>query len=182
VFGLQAHLQITYASVGSALSLLLEEDGVVTQFEISTLEKTSEIDFDFRAAPVSSRMAIKSQFLKNSFAELDVPGASEVTVTMSSRAPFLQMSTKGSSSSCQVDFPMDKDADVFSEFECKEECVQRYALSLIRPCMKALMKSSATNLKMNREGMLSMQHMIPVDDGQSNWVEFLICGQEDTAD
>jgi len=180
VFGLQAHLQITYAGAGAPVSLLLEEGGVITQCEVHTLENTNPIDFDFRAAPITSRAVIKSQFLKNSFAELDVPGATEVLVGMYPRAPFLQMSTKGNSSSCQIDFPMEKDADVFTEFDCKEESVHRYPLSLIRPCVKALAKSDHTNLRMNQEGMLSMQHVIPASDGHTNWVEFLICAQEET--
>lgn len=53
-------------------------------------------------------------------------------------------------------------------------------MSLIRPCIKALSKAENSNLRMNEDGMLSMQHVIPTADGaHTSWVEFLICAKEE---
>jgi cell cycle checkpoint protein len=176
IFGQQSHLHMSYAGYGHPLALILEEDGVITQCEIKTLEAEAPIDFNFRSSAIISRAVVKSQFLRDCFAELDVPGASKVTVHMSPEAPFLSMSVEGDSSSCKVDFPSDKEAEVFTEFEAKSATSNTYPLSLIRPCAKALAKSDHTNLRINEGGMWSMQHVIPANDGTlTNWVEFLIC-------
>jgi len=90
------------------------------------------------------------------------------------------MSVKGDSSSVEIDFPMDETTEVFTEFECVQPASNRYSLSLIRPCMKALARADHTNMRINDDGMLSMQHVIPTRDGQfSNWVEFLLCAQDE---
>ncbi len=153
----------------------LEDQGIITQCEIRTLETNGPIDFNFRSSPIVNRAIIKSQFLKDAFAELDAPGAGVVRIRMSPEAPFLSMSVRGDSSSYQVDFPLDKDQDVFTAFECKEAVTHSYKLSLIHPCVRVLAKAEQTNMRINEDGMLSMQHVIPNETGNSNWVEFLIC-------
>jgi hypothetical protein len=51
---------------------------------------------------------------------------------------------------------------------------------MIRPCIKALQKADVTNIRVNSEGMLSMQHVIPSGtEGLTNWVEFRICSHEE---
>lgn len=130
----------------------------------------------------------QSQFLKDCFAELDVPGASRITIHMTPGPPYLSMDARGDSSSCCVDFPVDEPGsagtDVFTEFESKGRSSNSYSLNLIRPCAKALAKADHTNVRVNKQGMLSMQHVIPSGDSadSNNWVEFLITALEDEGD
>ena len=49
-----------------------------------------------------------------------------------------------------------------------------YPISHLTLSQKALDKAQQTALRLNEEGMLSMQHVIPAgEEGVSNWVEFL---------
>jgi len=182
VFGVACHMQLAYNGYGSDVQLLLEDDGVITQCELRTLDEVTPAEFSFRSSNVTARTVIKSGFLKECFAELDIPGATTVSLFMSPQAPYLSMSVKGDTNTVEIDFPSDRShSEVFTEFDCKEKITNTYSLSLIRPCVKALAKAEHTNLRMNEEGMLSMQHVIPTKDGAlTNWVEFLLCAQEDT--
>jgi hypothetical protein len=95
------------------------------------------------------------------------------------------MSVIGDSSKAEVDFPSNKgNTEIFTEFECKEPVTGTYSLAILRPCVKALGKSSQTNIRVNEMGMLSMQHVIPsvsVDD-VVNWVEYIVVAQETNLD
>lgn len=146
-----------------------------------TLEDVTAAEFDFRRSVITARTVIKSGFLKECFAELDIPGATTVTIAMGPSSPFLSLSVRGDSNTVVIDFPTDRAvSDVFTEFECQEPVKNSYSLALIRPCIKALAKAENTNLRMNEDGMLSMQHVIPTKDNLfTNWVEFLLCAQED---
>ena len=70
IFGSSSLMQMTYEGIGDPLSLFLEEDGIVTQCEIATIEEEEEVDFNFRSSAVVSRAVVKSQYLKQVFAGL----------------------------------------------------------------------------------------------------------------
>ena len=54
---------------------------------------------------------------------------------------------------------------------------------MIKPCIKALVKADVTNIRVNNEGMLSLQHVIPTGtEGLTNWVEFRICSHEEESE
>jgi len=179
IFGEASHMELSYLGAGHPVSLILEDQGVITQCQIRTLDAMGPIDFNFRSSPIVSRAIVKSELLKEALAELEPPGGSIVQIRMSPEASFLSMAVNGDSCSAQVDFPSDGQSnDVFTAFECKEAVTNSYKLNLIRPCVKVLAKSEQTNIRMNSVGMLSMQHVIPAEDGNTNWIEFLICSEE----
>jgi len=158
----------------ASLAFRLESEGVVTECEITTLEVSRATDFTFRAFKLIGRAVLKSQYLRDCFAELEAPGATEFSIHMLPRAPFLSIQLQGDSTSCKVDFPTEMSVDVFSEFECTQEARFSYPISHLTLSQKALDKAQQTALRLNEEGMLSMQHVIPAgEEGVSNWVEFL---------
>lgn len=161
VFGQSAHMQMRFDAPGDALCLMLEDAGVITQCEVSTLAVPPPVDFEFRTCPIVARAVVKSSFLRDCMAELDVAGGEQIAIHFTQKAPFLSMQAKGAGSSVQIDFPSDNSTDVFTEFQCKHNSLRSYSLSLIRPCIKALAKADHTNLRINQQGMLSMQHVIP---------------------
>jgi len=181
VFGSSSHMHMSYMGEGAAVCLILEDAGVITQCEIRTLDLQgpNELEFNFRTSPIAARAVVKSQFLKDCFGEMDVAGASDITVHFTETAPFLSMAVKGDSSRVQIDFPNDKNSEVFTEFECKSDISSSFSLTLIRPVIRALVKAESTNLRVNEQGMLSMQHLVGGMSGNT-WVEVGIyfCSQE----
>lgn len=150
IFGIACHIQLAYNGYGSDVQLLLEDGGVITQCELRTLDEVIPAEFSFRSSNVTARTVIKSGFLKECFAELDIPGATTVSLFMSPQAPYLSMSVKGDTNTVEIDFPSDRShSEVFTEFDCKEPITNTYSLALIRPCVKALAKAEHTNLRMN---------------------------------
>jgi hypothetical protein len=182
LFGEDAHVRLSYAAHGEPLEMMLTIDDVVTQCEIATLaqdEEGDKPDFDFPGAAQSARAVVASKFLYECFAELDVPGGEICTVLMAQSSPFLSMAVKGSSSSVKIDFP--DDINAFVEFECKHraQVSANYSLAMLRPCVRGLAKATQTNLRINPDGLLSLQLNIRnADSHTSNWVEFMVCPKQ----
>ncbi|KAJ1553362.1 ssDNA endodeoxyribonuclease [Cladochytrium tenue] len=69
-----------------------------------------------------------------------------------------------------MEFP--KNADVLQTFSCTS--AQTYDAALIQPALKSLSLSSKTSIRINVEGFMSMQFMVPISDaGDVTFVEFL---------
>ena len=89
---------MAYVLDSRTLRLLLEEGGVLTECEIRTIPAGDELQFPsvFRETPCANRAWLKSEHLREAFAELsDLPGASTVTVYMAPHQPHLRLSAVG---------------------------------------------------------------------------------------
>jgi cell cycle checkpoint protein len=178
IFGQSAHMEMSYGGHGHPLCLLLEDRGVITQCEIKTLDTPGPMEMNFRTSAITHRAIIRSEVLKDAFQDLDVPEADSVSVHMTPDVPYLSMSVDGASCRCQVDFATEQATDVFTAFQCADPVTHRYSLELMKPCVKALLKSDHVNVRANRDGMMSMQHVINAHDGNPHWVEFLLRPKE----
>lgn len=102
---------------------------------------------------------------------------------MSPDEPHFRLSTTGPSGSCQVDYP--KDSEVFESFDCTETQIYTYKLSHMLPAVKALSLSRKAQLRINKEGILSLQHMIEAAEGANKkhcFVDFFILPKEEDDD
>ncbi|KAJ1549056.1 ssDNA endodeoxyribonuclease [Cladochytrium tenue] len=71
-----------------------------------------------------------------------------------------------------MEFP--KNADVLQTFSCTSAQTYEYSAALIQPALKSLSLSSKTSIRINVEGFMSMQFMVPISDaGDVTFVEFL---------
>lgn len=172
-------LKMCYRGYGSPLVIMLEDNGVVTDCSLKTLEPEDTLDFNFNSANVVCKVIIKSECLKEVFADLDM--TSEVLeILLSPEKPFFRLSTFGNAGSTHSDFP--KDSDMVESFQCSETQTNRYKISLLKPSVKALMVSTWTSIRMDSRGFLSMQYMIRLDDGQVCFAEYFCAPDEDTGD
>lgn len=179
VFGEAASLKLTYSGADALVNLLLECNGVVTECSIRTVDTPELLDINFRMSPMTARFIIESAHLREAFAELESSDAATVAICMSPTVPHLCLAAEGDASSARIDFVGDP-AGVFSEVTCAGGAVEhKYNLAVVRPCLRVLAKANCTNLRMNEAGVLSMQHVIPTDDGFQQWVEFLLCAIDD---
>ncbi len=84
-----------------------------------------------------------------------------------------------------VEFPPNPDNEIYAgEMMLKASSVRfKYSILHVRSCIRGLVKADLTNLRINREGMISMQHIIPSGDGKiSNWVDFMILPLENSGE
>ncbi|KAL3858199.1 hypothetical protein ACJMK2_012801 [Sinanodonta woodiana] len=174
--GVSTSLKMCYAGYGCPLLLILEEDGVLTDCSIKTLEPDEVLDFNFLSTNVINKIIMKSECLKEAFSELDM--TSEVLqILLSPDPPYFRLSTFGNSGSTHSDFP--KDSDMVESFQCTQTQTNRYKISLLKPSVKALALSARVSIRIDNRGFLSLQYMIKNEDGQVCFVEYYCSPDED---
>ncbi len=129
----------------------------------------------------AGKCIILSDALCDTFAEIyALPGAASVSLLMSPRAPYLQLSAQGTTSQCTIEFP--KGSESFKSFECDRVCRHSYQLSLIQDALKVLPSADRTNIHMHANGLLCFQHRLQHANGQSSFVEFVVLPEEADSD
>lgn len=161
-------LQIAYKGYGTPFLVMIEENDVVTDCALRTFEAENTTVYNIRSAEIVSKIIIKSDSLREAFHELDWSN-STCTWLLSNEPPYFRLSTDSSDSSCQVDYP--NDSQVFELFECSRTIEFGYKMKHLHPCIKTLSISKKTQIRVNSEGLLSMQHMI-CEDGNTTFVDF----------
>jgi len=173
-------LQLMYHGNGSALFVLLEDNGVRTDCGLRTLEYDGVLNFDFAGVAIPNKVIMKSDSLKEALNELDW-SSDILTVLLSPDPPYFRLTTSGPSGSCQVDYP--KDSEVFEGFDCTSTQSYNYRLKMLQPTVKALALSTKTSVRMNERGVLNFQHMYQSEDNETSFVDFYIVAlDEETAD
>uniref|UniRef100_A0A0B6ZTE3 Cell cycle checkpoint protein RAD1 n=2 Tax=Arion vulgaris TaxID=1028688 RepID=A0A0B6ZTE3_9EUPU len=173
--GVCTSLKMCYAGYGCPLILMLEEDGVLTDCSIKTLEPDEVLDFDFCNSSVVNKIIMKSESLKEVFSELDTT-SDVLQILMSPDEPCLQFSTFGNSGSSHSSFP--KDSEMVESFQCPKAQTNRYKITLLKPSVKALALSTKISIRTDDRGFLSMQYMIRLEDGQICFVEYFCSPDE----
>lgn len=164
-------VQIAYRGYGTPFLVMLEENDVLTDCALRTLEAEHVTTYNIRSAEIVSKIVMKSDSLRDAFNELDWSNNS-CSWFLANEAPYFRLATDGSESSCQVDFP--KDSQVFELFESVKPAEFYYKLKHLQPCVKSLSYAKKTQIRVNSEGLLSMQHMIVHEDGNTSFIDFYI--------
>lgn len=174
--GVTTSLKMCYEGYGCPLVLVLEEDGVLTDCSIKTLEPDEILDFNFCSTNVINKIIMKSECLKEAFSELDMT-SDILQFLMSPDPPHFRLSTFGNAGSTHSDFP--KESDMMESFQCTQTQTNRYKISLLKPSVKALSLSTRVSIRTDNRGFLSLQYMIKNEDGQVCFVEFYCAPDED---
>ncbi|TGZ69647.1 hypothetical protein CRM22_003616 [Opisthorchis felineus] len=178
-------LVLTYQDFGSTLDLILEENGVVAECNIKTMEAFEILDFDFSSSTSPDKVILKSDCIREAFSELDM--SSEILelglLPAPAAQPRLRLTTYGSSGTTHFDLPRSSDQVEVFEVQPGHPRLARYRLSLLRPAInRALTLATRISIRINERGFLSMQHMINLVDGQVAFVEFFCVPDEDDTD
>jgi len=169
-------LKMCYEGYGCPLILMLQDEGVMTDCSLKTLEPDEVLDFDFCSENVVNKIIMKSECLKEVFSDLDY--SSEVMqILMSPDPPHLQFSTFGNAGSTHSSFP--KDSEMVESFECSQTQTNRYKVQLLKPSLKALQLSTRISIRADARGFLSLQYMVRTEDGQVAFVEYFCAPDED---
>ena len=64
--------------------------------------------------------------------------------------------------------------DIMHEFEIKCNAEHRYRMNLIRPALKAVIKSTQTRINLNNLGILSIQYIIDPENNAGSWTKYII--------
>ncbi|XP_054281578.1 cell cycle checkpoint protein RAD1-like isoform X2 [Macrosteles quadrilineatus] len=165
--GATAALKMFCTHQGAPLKLLLEEEGVITDCSLKTLEPDEILDFDFPASNVVNKVILQSAQFKDVFNELD-PTSECVELLLSPDAPYFQLTTKGLAGDCQVHIL--HTSEMIEAFQCTKEIRSRF--SQIRPAMKPLAISVKVSVRTDDVGLLCLQFMIQTEAKQLCYIEY----------
>eukprot|EP00002_Diphylleia_rotans_P026848 TRINITY_DN536_c0_g1_i9.p1 TRINITY_DN536_c0_g1~~TRINITY_DN536_c0_g1_i9.p1 ORF type:complete len:307 (-),score=61.06 TRINITY_DN536_c0_g1_i9:1119-2039(-) len=162
-------LQMAYAGHGQSLLLMLEENEVITDCAIRTIEAEPLLNFNFRSPNLPNKVVMQSDKLRDAMNELDW-SATLLEFTLSPEFPSFRMCTDGAAGSCEVVYP--KESEVFESFESTEGQTYMYRLASIQPIVKAMAISKKTLIRINEDGLLSFQLLVLHDTGQKSFIDF----------
>ena len=176
---------MSYSSEDALFRLSLEEAGVVTTCDITTLYQDDEEDINthqglfsaFRENPEECQILIKSDALKETIHELvDSFWAGPVHFEVNNTPGELRLSTGGMLGISEITMP--RNCDAFCSFRCLNAIRNSYALKSLLLGMKALTVSKETYIRINTEGIMCVQHQIQTSKGDEIYFDFLIVAEE----
>lgn len=170
------------------LSLLLEEHGVLTECQLRTLVEDDDamelgpFESAFEEAPVLGKIIMKSDALRDAFTELsDLPKAACVRLSMTPQAATsedccFQLSAQAEAAVCTIDFGACSSALV--EVACDRSMHATYHLAVLSHALRAVNSAAETFIRINSNGMLSVQHMLESPSGVKGFVDALLSAEE----
>ncbi|XP_024867988.1 cell cycle checkpoint protein RAD1-like [Temnothorax curvispinosus] len=165
------NVQIFYKGTGYPVSVIIEEDGVITDCSLKTLEVDALLDFHLEAENVVNKVVLRTELLKDVMAELD-PTSELVELRLSPEEPYFRISTEGLGGICHIDLP--RDSDLIDTFQCTSTATSNFKLAHIKPAMKALSCANKVSLRTNNAGLLCFQYMIKTENGHTCYMEYYI--------
>ncbi|KAE9398343.1 Rad1-domain-containing protein [Gymnopus androsaceus JB14] len=200
-------MRLTYIGPGHPLTLIVAEDasGPTTTCEIATFDAEPHLELPFDSEQMVLKIILKSSWLRDALSELDpsydkltfignppgVPEPGAQTARERQRArlqakPILRIEATGTFGNTQMDYPNDR--DVLESFECVKPVSFSYRFSHISRTVRALQTSVKTSLRIDSEGLLSLQFLMPSPTSRmnpsgsndtSNFIEFCCLALED---
>ncbi|KAJ4475748.1 Rad1/Rec1/Rad17 [Lentinula aciculospora] len=191
-------MRLTYIGSGYPLAMILAEDafGPTMSCEIATFDAEPHLDLPFDSHQMVLKIIFKSSWLRDALSELDpscdkltfignppdITDAGAQTARQRQRAllrakPNFRIEATGTFGNTEMDYPNDR--EVLESFECISPVSFSYRFSHIARTMRALQTSVKTSLRIDNEGLLSLQFLMPspmprMNSGgvTSNFIEF----------
>ncbi|KAF8191492.1 Rad1/Rec1/Rad17 [Mycena galopus ATCC 62051] len=171
-------MRMSYTGSGFPLTLLIAEDaaGPTTTCEITTYEAEPHLQLPFESDRIVLKIILKSSWLRDALSELD-PSCDKLTFIgnpppaaiangkqrqqprAADGAPMLRIQAAGTLGSTEMDYPNDR--DVLETFECTRPVSFSYRFGHISRTLRALQSSTKTSLRIDDEGLLSLQFLMP---------------------
>ncbi|KAJ7043037.1 Rad1/Rec1/Rad17 [Mycena alexandri] len=170
-------MRMTYAGSGFPLTLLIAEDaaGPTTTCEITTYEAEANLQLPFEPDRMVLKIILKSSWLRDALSELDpscdkltfignpppavINGKQRQQPRLANGTPMLRIQAAGTFGSTEMDYPNDR--DVLETFECTRPVTFSYRFGHISRTLRALQSSTKTSLRIDDEGLLSLQFLMP---------------------
>ncbi|XP_012280429.1 cell cycle checkpoint protein RAD1 [Orussus abietinus] len=164
-------LQLIYKGHGFPVTVLINEDGIITDCSLKTQEPDELLDFTFDTENVINKVVLQTELLKDVFAEMD-PTSEVMELLLSPDAPYFQITTAGVAGDCRIEIP--HNSQLVDIFECTIRATSCYKLAHIKPAMKALSHANKVSLRTDNCGLLCFQAMVKTEEGHVCYVEYYI--------
>lgn len=170
----RTRMRLSYVGPGHPLTLWLAEDstGPTTTCEILTSGPHPHADFPFDGDRTVLQIIFKSSsWLRDALSELD-PSYEKITFIGNPAGeagkaqrgipakPLFRIKASGAFGSTEMDYPNDR--EVLETFDCSHSVIASYRFHHISHTLRALPSSTKTSLRIDNEGLLSLQFLVPV--------------------
>ncbi|KAF2862026.1 hypothetical protein K470DRAFT_244136 [Piedraia hortae CBS 480.64] len=163
----------SYDGEGRPLRLQMAETGVSTTCDLTTYEAatTEEIPFDRNALALKTIMRA-SDLLEavNELTSMNPPSVTIVGSPFSSSEPDLSVSATGAYGSATVTFRSDNsvsETPCLEMFYCPTGARASFSANLIKASQRAMASALKASLRLDVEGVLSLQFLLQLDPGSS---------------
>lgn len=179
--------RISYSELGAPLSIILTEASIRTTCDLSTYEPeyTEEIPFDRR--DVVMKTIMRGSWLHDALSELSSTSPEKLTMYAKSvrGKPFFAIAASGTLGSARVEFnnqsqpfsagnavpnhpddPSDPQTNLLETFQLSDpDHILRssYKFALIQKAARAMSVAKKVSIRMDSQGVLSLQFMIEVE-------------------
>lgn len=164
-------LELFYKGVGNPLTVLIEENGIITDCSLKTQNPEELLDFHLEQENVFNKVVLQTELLKDILSELD-PTSEVIELLLSPEAPFFGISTSGLAGVCHIELP--HDGDLIDNFQCTALAITSYRSCHIKPAMKALSYANKVSLRTDECGLLCFQYMVKSEEGRTCYIEYYI--------
>ncbi|XP_006609911.1 cell cycle checkpoint protein RAD1-like isoform X2 [Apis laboriosa] len=169
--GSSVALQLFYKANGHPVTVLIEEDGIITDCSLKTQEPDELLDFHLEPENVLNKVVLQTELLKDILSELD-SSSDLIELFLSPSPPFFRISTAGLAGICHIELP--HDGELIDNFQCTSTATSSYKLTHIKPAMKALSCANKVSLRTDSFGLLCFQYMVKTDEGHTCYIEYYI--------
>lgn len=172
--GMSGICRFSYEGEGSPLSIHMAESGVATTCDLTTYEADSAEEIPFNRDALALKTIMRSSYLLDAIAELTAMSPASIAITAaptSSRSrnitPNLSLAAAGALGSAAVDFMVDSSSDtpILETFHCPEKTSASFKFSLIKSAQRAMAASTKVSMRLDEEGVLSLQFLVEVEPG-----------------
>ncbi|OAD57181.1 Cell cycle checkpoint protein RAD1 [Eufriesea mexicana] len=164
-------LQLCYKGNGHPVTVLIEENGIITDCSLKTQDPDELLDFHLEPENVLNKVVLQTELLKDVLSELD--STSElINLLLSPSPPFFRISTAGLAGLCHIELP--HDGELVDNFQCTSKAISSYKLSHIKPAMKALSCANKVSLRTDTCGLLCFQYMVKTEETHICYIEYYI--------
>ncbi|KAI9692043.1 MAG: ssDNA endodeoxyribonuclease [Bogoriella megaspora] len=183
--------RLTYDSPGAPLRIHITEPSFTTTCELTTYEPppyTSAHDttIPFARDRLALKIIMRSAYLHNAFSELASTNAERITLLAKRTKPYFVLSAEGPLGEASVEFStpttpvnasfrsaedggdVDIPAPLLETFQVGEtRCRQSYKFGLVRHAARAMQIATKVSVRVDEQGVLSLQFMIEVEGGDA---------------
>ncbi|KAM5542647.1 hypothetical protein V8D89_003608 [Ganoderma adspersum] len=166
-------MRMSYAGPGHPLTVLVAEEsgGPTATCEVTTWEPEPRMGMQFDNDAAVLKIILKSSWLRDALSELD-PSTKRLTIIgnppppaappnrpLRNAPPRLRLRAVGEFGTTEMDYPNDR--EVLETCECPAPVSFTYTYVYIARAMRALQSSLKTSMRIDDEGLLSMQFLMP---------------------
>ncbi|XP_043682613.1 cell cycle checkpoint protein RAD1-like isoform X1 [Vespula pensylvanica] len=170
--GSNVALELFYKGIGNPLSILIEENGIITDCSLKTQNPEELLDFHLEPENVLNKVVLQTELLKDILYELD-PTSEVIELLLSPEAPFFRISTNGLAGICHIELP--HDGELVDNFQCTTVATTSYRFAHIKPAMKALSYANKVSLRTDDCGLLCFQYMVKTtEEGHMCYIEYYV--------